>query len=70
MNGAKGIFEASTTYCEKNQYMDNVSKILNWNTNKEKTIFIIMTITLNQNGQQLNLSSKIYELVNHNHLSQ
>jgi hypothetical protein len=26
VNGADGIFKTSTTYCEKNHYMDNVSE--------------------------------------------
>jgi phosphopantetheine adenylyltransferase len=47
VNGVDDIFKASTTYCEK---------IIIWIMFQNSKIG---TITLNQNGHQLNLSSKI-----------
>jgi hypothetical protein len=58
VNGVDGIFKASTTYCEKTiiWIMFQNSKI---GTLTRENIAIITTITLNQNGHQVNLSSKI-----------
>ncbi len=57
VNGANDIFKASTIYCDKIiiQIMFQNFKI---GTLRRKNTTIITT-TLNQNGNQLNLSSKI-----------
>ncbi len=58
VNGVDAILKASTTYCDKTNIwiMFQNSKI--GRLTRENTI-IIITIILNQNGDQLNLSSKI-----------
>jgi hypothetical protein len=57
VNGIDGIFKVSITYCEKTIIciMFQISKI---RTLTRKNI-VIITTTLNQNGHELNLSSKI-----------
>jgi hypothetical protein len=55
VNGVEGIFEASTTYCEKTNIWI-VFQNFKIGTLTRKKKLIIMTITLNQNGHQLNLS--------------
>jgi hypothetical protein len=57
VNGANIIFKVSTTYCDKIiiWIMFQIFKIGTL-TKKNTTI---ITTTLNQNGNQLNLSSKI-----------
>jgi hypothetical protein len=57
VNGVDGIVKAST-YCDKTNIwtMFQNSKI---RTLTGENTIIITTITLNQNGHQLNLSSKI-----------
>jgi hypothetical protein len=58
VNGAYGIFEALTTYCEKTIIW---IKFQNYKIGTlTKYIYVnIMITTLNQNRHQLNLSSKI-----------
>jgi len=58
VNGIDGIFKTSTTYCNKTiiWIMFQNSK---FGTFTRKNIVIIISTTLNQNGHQLNLSSKI-----------
>jgi len=57
MNRTNNNFKTLTTYCDKTiiWIMFQNSKMEHW---RKKNI-IIITTTLNQNGHQLNLSSKI-----------
>jgi hypothetical protein len=58
LNGANGIFKASTTYCEKTIIWIMFQNFKIGTLTKEKIIIITIT-TLIPNGHQLNLSSKI-----------
>jgi hypothetical protein len=57
VNGGNDIFKASITYCEKTIICKMFQKIEIEILTPKK--IVIITTTLNRNGHQLNLSSKI-----------